>query len=345
MAEVEIRQLTLERPGFCLGPLDITTPHRGRLAVIGPSGAGKTTLLRCLAGFERPDGGAIQIDGKQVYAERICLTPDQRGIGVVFQDGSLWPHLTAIQHLRFAAPKIRDDEAERLLGRAGIGHLRDRRPATMSGGEAQRLGLVRALSAKPSVLLLDEPLRSVDVHRRDDLVLLLREMTDELGVTTILVTHDRDEALALATDLVVLDQGKVVESGAAATLLVEPRTAFTAAFLAGAACLPTQRITSRQRQTPFGPMDHAEQADDVRLVLMPGDVSAAAQEPGSAATAVSGKVLSSRPTAAGIQTRVAVGDQIVTAAAHELLTPDTHVALSLQREPRLLPWHPSPEAR
>ncbi|MFN6196594.1 MAG: ABC transporter ATP-binding protein, partial [Planctomycetota bacterium] len=236
---VAVTDLRLQRPGFALGPLSFAAPAGGRLAIVGPSGSGKTTLLRCLAGLERPDGGAIRI-GEQVVAQGATFVPpDRRGVGFVFQDGALWPHMPALQHLTFAAPGLGAAAARELLGKAGLGAHADKKPAALSGGEAQRLGFVRALAPSPAVLLLDEPLRSVDVHQRDAMALLLRGLADERGLTTVLVTHDRDEALALATDLVVLRDGQLVEAGPALDLLRAPRTAFTAAFLAGAACLPT----------------------------------------------------------------------------------------------------------
>jgi iron(III) transport system ATP-binding protein len=340
---VAVTDLRLQRPGFALGPLSFAAPAGGRLAIVGPSGSGKTTLLRCLAGLERPDGGAIRI-GEQVVAQGATFVPpDRRGVGLVFQDGALWPHMTALQHLTFAAPGLGAAAARELLGKAGLGAHADKTPAALSGGEAQRLGFVRALAPSPAVLLLDEPLRSVDVHQRDAMALLLRGLADERGLTTILVTHDRDEALALATDLVVLRDGQLVEAGPALDLLGAPRTAFTAAFLAGAACLPT---TARGDvvDTPFGALPRpAGVAGDLRLVLLPGEVRATAAGGGPA-----GKVLATTPDGAAFRVRVALGDQIVQAAAAMLLRPGDTARLALTVSPRLLPWQissPAPSIR
>ncbi len=335
---VAIAALTLARRGFRLGPITATVRAGGRLAVVGPSGSGKTTLLRCIAGLDSPDGGTIRIGERLAHGGPRPLPPDRRGVGLVFQDGALWPHLTALQHLRFAAPGFGRAAAEQLLTQGGLAHLAGRRPAAMSGGEAQRLGLLRALAARPEVLLLDEPLRSVDVHQRDALVLLLLELADARALTTILVTHDRDEALALATDLVVLRAGRVVEAGPAAELLRAPATAFTAAFLGGAACLPTGDLGDGTVATPFGPMPRptaCPRATELRLALLPGDVAVV---PAAAAHPPIGRVLSVRPAAMGFAVRVALGDQIVTATAAAALAVGELARLTLVRPPRLLPW-------
>ncbi|MCR9243666.1 MAG: ABC transporter ATP-binding protein [bacterium] len=341
-----VTDLTCRRGEFTLGPVGFDVPAGGRVAIVGPSGSGKTSLLRCVAGLERIGSGTIRI-GDQVVADgKLHTAPDRRGLGLVFQDGALWPHLNARQHLTFAAPSMTPAAADALLERGGIGHLAERKPAKMSGGEAQRLGLLRALAPEPAVLLLDEPLRSVDVHLRDALVLLVRTLADERGLTTVLVTHDRDEAFALATDLVVMHEGRVVERGSARELLANPSCAFTAAFLANAACLPTTPAGDRV-ETPFGAFDRpavhaatngaATPSDsELRLVLLPGDVSASPADDSPAE--VRGSVLTSTPTTDGYQNRIALGDHIVFARSDELLATGLPARLNLRSTPRLLPW-------
>jgi len=339
---VQATDLCCRRGEFALGPLSFAVRPGGRLAIVGPSGSGKTTLLRCLAGLERAASGEITIDERIVAGGRIHEAPDRRGLGLVFQEGALWPHLTATQHLTFAAPGMSVAAAHDLLQRGGIGDLRDRKPAAMSGGEAQRLGLLRALAPEPAVLLLDEPLRSVDVHQRDALVLLVRTLADERGLTTILVTHDRDEAFALATDLVVMHEGRLVESGSAQDLLAAPQCAFTAAFLAGAACLPTTDRGSKV-ETAFGSFARPTEAKgELRLVLMPGDAEAIAvngrPDAGQTHGAPTGNVLASVPGPDGSLNRVAIGDQIVVARSNTPLPIGSTAQLSLPGTPRLLPW-------
>jgi iron(III) transport system ATP-binding protein len=338
---ISVTDLGLRRPGFTLGPLSFAAPAGGRLAIIGPSGSGKTTLLRCLAGLERQDQGSIRI-GDQVMADaNTFVPPDRRRLGLVFQDGALWPHMTALQHLTFAAPGLDRTAALALLDRAGLGPQAHKKPAAMSGGEAQRLGLLRSLAPGPAVLLLDEPLRSVDVHQRDAMVLLLRTLADERNLTTVLVTHDRDEALALATDLVVLHEGRLVEQGPALRLLQQPACAFTAAFLQGAACLPTTPLAGGAVDTPFGPMPRPAGLDDrncdLRLVLLPGDTGAVAAD-GPAGPGPVGRILSTVPGEVGHRLRIALGEQIVPAVAEQSLAAGQLARLSLRRPVRLLPW-------
>lgn len=331
---VAVQDLHLARGAFRLGPLSFAVPAGGRLAIVGPSGSGKTTLLRCLAGLERPDGGSIRIDDRVVAGGSVHVPPDRRGLGLVFQDGALWPQMTALQHLTFAAPGLSRGDARELLRCAGLDARENDRPGTLSGGEAQRLGLCRALAPSPAVLLLDEPLRSVDVHQRDGLVLLLRSLADERQLTTILVTHDRDEALALATDLVVLRDGKLVEQGPAQRLLRHPATAFTAAFLLGAACLPTTPADGARLATPFGVFERpAGLRGDLRLVLFPGDVRLS-----HAGTAPTARVLAVLPQERAIRVRLALGDQIVETTVDEPPSLGAEVSLALCGTPRFLPW-------
>lgn len=333
---VVVDALELHRPGFRLGPVSFTAAAAGRLAIVGPSGSGKTTLLRCIAGLETPAAGTVRIGADEVHGPRGAVPPDRRGLGFVFQDGALWPHLTALQHLRFAAPRLSPAAAQDLLQRGGLGHLSARKPAAMSGGEAQRLGLLRALAAEPRVLLLDEPLRSVDVHQRDALVLMIATFANERRLTTILVTHDRDEALALATELVVMHEGTVVERGAAAELLVAPRTAFTAAFLGGAACLPAAATGDGAVDTVFGRFEAPRADGELRLVLLPGDVAAAATA--ERRDAPCGRVLAAVPGPRDCALRIALGDQIVPALAPHALPVGSTAFLTMLRPPRLLPW-------
>ncbi|MEQ1631464.1 MAG: ABC transporter ATP-binding protein [Planctomycetota bacterium] len=332
---VDVEGLALARGNFRLGPCSFRAEAAGRIAIVGPSGSGKTTLLRCLAGLDRPQAGTIRIGGTLVHGNGIDVAPNARQLGLVFQDGALWPHMTALQHLRFAAPTMGESEQKALLARAGLGGLEQRKPSSMSGGEAQRLGLVRTIAANPRVLLLDEPLRSVDVHQRDALVLLLRTLCAERSLTSILVTHDRDEALALATDLLVMREGRIVERGAASELLTAPKTAFTAAFLASAACLPVEQSANGTAATPFGAMACSGDAQNLRLVLMPGDVAA---EPAQNGTGPRGEVVACLPQGSAFVVRVAFGDQIIPATSTNGIRPGDAVELRLTRPARLLPW-------
>jgi iron(III) transport system ATP-binding protein len=330
-----LRGLTLRRAGgFCLGPLDLDWPARARVALVGPSGSGKTTLLRLLAGLERADAGSIACGGEPWSdGPRQKVAPAARGIGFVFQDGALWPHMTALQHLRFVDPGASPAAAAALLDRVGLAGFAARKPGDLSGGERQRLGLARALAGQPRILLLDEPLHSVDVHLRDALSLLIREVAAERGLGLVVVTHDRRDAFALATELVVLDAGRVVEAGSAWQIARAPQTAFAAAFLGAATCIPLPPPRDGQVATPFGPLPARDQRSDLVLAVLPGDVRLVAAGTGSA----QGRVLRTMPEATGLVASVQLGPHVVQARCDAVVPEGEAVGLELCGPPRVLP--------
>ena len=203
------------------------------LALVGPSGSGKTTTLRAIAGLVTPDRGRIAI-GSDVWFDSdagIAFRPEQRRTGFVFQDYALFPHLNARDTVALAMGHIaqgqRADAATAELARVGITHLADRRPSRLSGGERQRVALARALARAPSVLLLDEPFSAIDRPAREALKALVRTLASAAGIPIILVTHDIDEAVALASHLVIIDSGATIASGTASELFktADPRIA------------------------------------------------------------------------------------------------------------------------
>ena len=189
------------------------------LAILGPSGCGKTTLLRLVAGLEVPDSGEIRLDGSPVAtAGRMLVPAHRRRIGFVFQDLALWPHLTVRGSLRFVMGSVHvekrtwNDRIERVLGLVRIEALADRYPHQLSGGEQQRSAVARALVAEPRVLLLDEPFSSLDPDLRQVLRGELRDMQRALGLTALYVTHDREDARALADRVLTMGDGRVAPS-------------------------------------------------------------------------------------------------------------------------------------
>lgn len=333
MIAVTIADISHEYSGFRLGPLSLHLAAGSSTALVGPSGSGKSTLLRCIAGLLRPSGGCIAFGDRQVFGPGVDVSPDRRGIGFVFQGDALWPHMTCVDHLRFVAPQVSKAAALELLQRVGLNPAHaGRRPAALSGGEAQRLALARALAPRPALLLLDEPLSSVDVHLRDELALLVRETVREQGLTMVLVTHDRDEALAMADNLVVLREGQCVEQGGALDLLRRPGAAFTAAFLGGAACLPTERFGTRLR-TAFGDLDLPAAGDGQWfLVLLPGEAALA----GEGGLGPSARVIRSEPSVPGYRVWVAMDGRTVQIHSVQPLPAGSTVVLRLVGAPRLL---------
>ena len=207
--------------------------HPGELlAVLGPSGCGKTTLLRLVGGYEHPDEGRIRLAGQDVTTE----PPERRRAGMVFQSYALFPHLTVLENVAFGLRVRGRPKAERrrraleALALTGLEGLESRRPAELSGGQQQRVAVARALVLEPEVLLLDEPFanldRAVRVRLRDE----LRTLQRRVGVTTIFVTHDQEEAVALADRIAVLNEGRLEQIGPALELCYRPATEFVASF-------------------------------------------------------------------------------------------------------------------
>lgn len=202
-------------------------------ALLGPSGSGKSTLLRAIAGLDRPDSGKIIIDGKDVTN----VSPQERGIGFVFQHYAAFRHMTVRENVGFGL-KIRkrpqaeiDAKVDELLEIVGLAGYQSRYPDQLSGGQRQRLALARALAVNPKVLLLDEPFGALDAKVRDDLRLWLRHLHAEYNITTVLVTHDQQEALDVADQLVVLNKGRIEQVGTPNELYDHPQTDFVLSFL------------------------------------------------------------------------------------------------------------------
>jgi sulfate transport system ATP-binding protein len=215
--------------------------HTGRLiALLGPSGSGKTTLLRILAGLELPDPHprmSIRFGGRDVTH----IAPGERGVGMVFQHYALFRHMTVAQNIAFGLtvrPRARrparadiDQRVEKLLQMVQLEAFGRRYPHQLSGGQRQRVALARALAIEPQVLLLDEPFGALDAKVRKDLRRWLREFHDQMGITTVFVTHDQEEALELADEIVVLNQGRIEQAGAPQEIYDQPGSAFVCEFL------------------------------------------------------------------------------------------------------------------
>jgi ABC-type Fe3+/spermidine/putrescine transport system ATPase subunit len=248
-----------------LDGVTLSLERSGVLAVLGPSGCGKTTLLRLTAGLEPPDEGAVLLDG----ADLAPLPPERRGIGLVFQDYVLFPHLDVAGNvgygLRMARwPRPRAAERVRamleLVGLAGFEH---RRVHSLSGGEQQRVALARGLAPEPRVLMLDEPLGALDAERRTDLLDEVPRILHEAGATTVYVTHEQEEALAVSDRVAVMRCGRIVQVGRPIDLVERPADAFVAGFLRLGALVPVIGRTGSGVMTPLGRMP-------VRIAGRPG---------------------------------------------------------------------------
>jgi iron(III) transport system ATP-binding protein len=221
--------------------IDLEIPEGKLVTLLGPSGCGKTTTLRLIAGLERADQGVIEIGGQVVSdpAHRIFVGPHRRPIGIVFQSYAIWPHMTVIENvmfpLRVNRPRPRKsaarESAMHALDLVGLADLAERPAPALSGGQQQRVALARALVREPKVLLLDEPLSNLDKGLRGRMRDEIRAVQQRLGITTVFVTHDQDEALAVSDDVVVMNGGHVVERGLPQAIYTYPQDEFTARFL------------------------------------------------------------------------------------------------------------------
>lgn len=218
------------------------------LALLGPSGCGKTTLLNALAGLLDIDGGSITIDGTLYSAKGYTLAPERRKIGMVFQDFALWPHMTVFDNIAFGL-KVQKLPRRQIQTRvAEVLHIvrmtgfEQRFPHQLSGGQKQRVAIARALAPQPAVLLMDEPLSSLDAKLREEMRWQLLEIVRKTGVTTVYVTHDQVEALTMADHIVLLNQGRVEQEGSPEQLYNAPQTEFCASFIGASNLLPCRIV-------------------------------------------------------------------------------------------------------
>ena len=214
--------------------------EKGKLVgLLGPSGSGKTTILRMLAGLEKQDEGDVIIDGKNVNA----LTPDQRKIGFVFQSYALFPYMTVYDNIAYGLKVQKRDKGfiknrvHELLELVGLPGVEKRYPNQLSGGQRQRIALARALAPQPEVLLLDEPFAAIDAKVRKELRTWLRETIDKVGITSIFVTHDQDEAIEIADEIIITNKGRIEQVGNPVDIYENPRTPFVAQFIGQSAVI------------------------------------------------------------------------------------------------------------
>jgi iron(III) transport system ATP-binding protein len=243
---IKISGLTKRYPGRVVNAnavdgIDLEIDEGKLVTLLGPSGCGKTTTLRLIAGLERSDAGVVEIGGQVVSdpARGVFVGAHKRPIGIVFQSYAIWPHMTVIQNVMFPLRVTRPrpsraaacEIAEAALDMVGLADFADRPAPALSGGQQQRVALARALVRKPAVLLLDEPLSNLDKGLRGRMRDEIRSVQQQLGITTVFVTHDQDEALAVSDEVVVMNAGRIVEQGLPHAIYTYPQDAFTARFL------------------------------------------------------------------------------------------------------------------
>jgi iron(III) transport system ATP-binding protein len=246
--------------------------ERGELlALLGPSGCGKTTLLRLVAGFEAPDAGRIEIGGEIVAGKGAWVSPDRRQVGMVFQDYALFPHLTVAANVGFGLPRgARAERVAHVLELVGLAGLGSRHPHELSGGQQQRVAVARAIAPEPSIVLLDEPWSNIDPllrgSMRDDLAEILRGV----GVTVVLVTHEREEAFSVADRIALMRDGRIVQVGRPEQVYYEPATRWAAEFVGSANFVPGH-VAAGRVQTAVGsfPVARANGHREVEVLIRP----------------------------------------------------------------------------
>ena len=213
--------------------LDLAIDDHEFISLLGPSGCGKTTTLRCIAGFEQPSAGRITFDGDDI----VDRLPEDRNIGMVFQNYALFPHMTVRENLAFGLEmrKVqaadRNARIDRVLDIVQLGGLGDRYPRQLSGGQQQRVALARAIVIEPAILLLDEPLANLDAKLREEMRFFIRSLQQEVGITTVYVTHDQGEAMVMSDRIVVMFDGAVHQIGTAVEIYDRPATPAVASFI------------------------------------------------------------------------------------------------------------------
>jgi len=314
---------------FALGlrsyELRLALEVEGVVALVGPSGAGKTTVLGVIAGLIRPDSGRVALDGEVwLDVERgVNRSPEERRVGLVFQEYALFPHLTVRQNVAYS----RNGRVDELLERFRISHLAKERPGSLSGGERQRVALARALARDPGVLLLDEPLAALDAHTKASVRAELQQLLHGLDLPTLIVTHDYEDAIALAETVGVLVDGQLRQIGSPEELIARPRDPFVASFT-GANLLhgrvegpaDTDGLTTVRLEA--GDLVYSTDAaeGEVGVVVHPWDVSLG-QVPaeGSALNLLSGEVASVVQVGNRLRVRIGPLTAEVTAASAERL--------------------------
>jgi iron(III) transport system ATP-binding protein len=245
--------------------------------LLGPSGCGKTTVLRCIAGFEPLREGAIRIAGRVVSGDGVMVAPEHRRIGMVFQDYALFPHLSVAGNIAFglhrSPARERSARVAELASLVGLSASLDKYPHEISGGQQQRVALARALAPRPELLLLDEPFSNLDVDLRERLSLEVRDIIKASGATAVLVTHDQQEAFAMADEIGILQGGRIQQWDTPYNLYHRPANRFVADFVGQGVFLPAKALNGHQLQIELGTLQgDSHGASDLEVLLRPDDV-------------------------------------------------------------------------
>ncbi|WP_225334203.1 ABC transporter ATP-binding protein [Halomicrobium urmianum] len=245
-------------PEAAVEELDLSVRDGELLTLLGPSGCGKTTTLRMIAGLERPSGGTVTIAGDRVADDEAYRKPEERDVGIVFQDFALFPHLSVEENVAFGLTDRDEDATEErvdeMLDLVGLQNHREKMPSQLSGGQQQRVALARSLAPEPDVLLLDEPFSNLDVRLRVEMREEVRRILKRAGVTAVSVTHDQEEALSISDRVAIMNDGTIEQVGDPAEVFENPESRFVASFL-GQASFLSARVADDAIETAIGSYD------------------------------------------------------------------------------------------
>jgi len=333
--------------------ISLEIPEGSLYTFLGPSGCGKTTTLRCVAGLERPEGGKISIDEKTVYgsSDRVYIPTNKRPIGMVFQSYAIWPHMTVFENVAYPMTiqrKPKDVIRKRVLEVlriVGLTGLEDRPAPKLSGGQQQRVAFARALVNEPKVMLLDEPLSNLDAKLREQMRFEIKALQRRVNITTIYVTHDQGEALAISDQIAVMHAGKLIEVGDPHQLYSRPKRKFTATFLGltnlingkvveiGGDSQPG-RVETKRGILSFVPTSRLEKNQTVVVSIRPEHIQVYKTKPQEADNVVEGIVKEAVFMGDAYHCQIAVGDDLVRVHTHPFLSVNVGDKVYLRLDPQ-----------
>lgn len=355
---IEISNLTKRYKGAnetiqAVEKVSLTVPAGKLYTLLGPSGCGKSTTLRCVAGLEKPEEGEIKIGQETQFSskDKIFVPPYKRNIGMVFQSYAIWPHMNVFDNVAYplkiqGLPKgeVRE-KVKKVLNTVGLEGLEDRPAPQLSGGQQQRVALARALVREPEVLLLDEPLCNLDAKLREQMRLEIKELQQRLRITTLYVTHDQTEALAISDLIAVMDQGRLLDVGGPKHIYNQPKTKFTADFI-GLTNLVKGRIVLNEGgmgrvDTSLGQLRcllHKESkvSDEVLIFIRPENLLVSKDKPLSQDNTFEGKIKSLIFLGEMLDCHILVGKEILRARLHPFSRLQEEERIHIRIEPESL---------
>ncbi len=329
-------------------------PEGKLFTLLGPSGSGKTTTLRSIAGLERPVAGDISVDNRVVYSssKNVFVPPNRRNFGMVFQSYAIWPHMNVFQNAAFplqvrANPpgeKVIKEKVMRVLAAVGLEELAGRDATRLSGGQQQRLALARAIAMEPRLLLLDEPLSNLDAKLRERMRFELKRLQSEFKLTTVYVTHDQSEALALSHQIAVMSEGRIVQLGTPREIYERPRNKFVADFVGSSNFIDASvraaqgepgayRVTSALGDLDVRSVGRLAPGDKAVIAIRPEDVTLADQALPGGQNACQGRVEAKVFLGECVDFQVRIGETLLLARAHPSLRTPVGENIHLTMDP------------